>query len=127
MPAVDDARQVDVDDVAVSQNVVVGDAVADDFVDAGANGVGVAVVAQAGRSVAVLDGVIVSQLVDLAGGDAGPDVRAQEVHDFGVETASGSQRVAVRVSGIDRDFGKRPGGRTQHWASEGSHTYSSGR
>ena len=122
VPAGDDARQVDVDDVTFSQDVIVGDAVADDFVDAGANRVGIAVVTQARWSVAMLNRVIVGQLVDPAGGDSRPDMRTQKVHDFGVETASGSKGIAVRVSGIDRNFRQRPGCRTQHWASEGSHT-----
>ena len=122
VPTADDGCQVDIHDVAVSQNVVVGDAVTDDFVDAGANGVGVAVVAQTGRSVAVLDRVVVGQLVNRSSRDAGADVWTQEIHHFGVEAARGSEGIAVRVSSIDRNLGKRPGGRAQHWASEGSHT-----
>ena len=122
VPTADDGCQVDIHDVAVSQNVVVGDAVTDDFVDAGANGVGVAVVAQTGRSVAVLDRVVVGQLVNRLSRDAGADVWTQEIHHFGVEAARGSEGIAVRVSGIDRNLGKRPCGRAQHWASEGSHT-----
>ena len=37
MPAVDDQGDVDIDDVAVAQRLVVGDAVADDMVDRGAD------------------------------------------------------------------------------------------
>lgn len=125
MPAVDDARQVDVHDVAALQNVVVRDAMADDFIDASTNGIWIAVVTEARRRVAVLNGVIVGQLVDLFGGDAGPDLWTQEVHDLGIESASGSKGIAVHMSGVNRDFGQRSRRWPQQGTSEGIHTNSS--
>ena len=121
MPAGNDGREIEIDDVTVSQHIIAGDAVTDDFVDAGANRVGKAVVAQARGSVAVLNGVAVGQLVDLARGHAGSDMRSQEVHDFGVETAGGSQSIAIGVSGVDGNLGQRSGLGTKQCASEGIH------
>ena len=108
VPAFNDRREVDVDDVSFSQQVVVRDAVADHFVDAGANRVRVAVVAQAGRCVAVLDRVVVRQLVDLSGGNPCSDVWTEEVHDLSIESAGGSKGVAVSNRRVDRDLGQRP-------------------
>ena len=46
MPAIDDQRHVDVDDVAVAQRLVVGNAVADDMVDRGADRLGIAAIVE---------------------------------------------------------------------------------
>ena len=108
VPAVNDGCEIDVDDVPLAEHVVIRDAVAHHLVDAGANRVRVSVVAKARGGVPVLDGVFVGQLVDLASGNAGPDVRSQEVHDFGVESARGPQSIAIRMSRVDRDLGQRP-------------------
>src|SRR5690606_12087755 len=63
MPAVDDDRVVDVDDVAFLQNLVAGNAVADVVVDRGADRLCVALVAYAGGDAAVVLGVLVNQNV----------------------------------------------------------------
>lgn len=109
MPAINDRGEIDVDDVSLAQDVVIRDPVANDFVDAGTNRVWVAVVTQTGRRVAVLDRVVVSELVDLSGRDATPDMRSQVVHDFGVESAGSPEGLAVCVRRVNRDFGRRPG------------------
>lgn len=107
MPAIDDRGEIDVDDVSLTQQIVVWNTVTNHFVDAGANRVRVAVVAQASGCVTVLDCVVVRQLVDFAGGDAGPDMRSEVVHEFGIESAGGSERVTVRVRRVDRNLGCR--------------------
>ena len=58
---------------------------ADHFVDAGADALGVAFVAQVGGGAAVLDGVVVYPLVDLLGGDAGADVIGNIIQDADVD------------------------------------------
>ena len=71
--AVDVGRDVDVDDVAVLERAGVGDAVADDLVDARAHRLREALVAE-GRGVgAVVEHVLVGDGVELVGGDAGRD------------------------------------------------------
>src|SRR6478609_633808 len=71
--AVDVGRDVDVDDVAVLERPRVGDAVADDLVDARAHGLREALVAE-GRGVgAVVEHVLVGDRVELVGRDTGSD------------------------------------------------------
>lgn len=109
VPPIDDRGEIDVDDVSLAQDVVIRDSVANNLVDAGANRVWVAVVTQTGRRMAVLNRVVVSELVDLSCRDAGPDMRSQVVHDFGIKSASSPEGFAVCVRGVDRNFGQRSG------------------
>ena len=84
--AVEDGGAVDVDDVAVAQDVVVGgDAVADNVVDARADALGVALVVEVGGDAAVVDGVVVDPLVDLGGGHAGADILGDVVEHADVD------------------------------------------
>lgn len=93
MPAVDNQRHVNVDDVAIAQRLVIGDAVADHVVDRGADRLGVRVVAawvvvQRGRNGTLhLGDVVVGQLVQLVGGDPGHHVRGEEIQNFGGQLA----------------------------------------
>jgi len=57
-----DHGDVDIHNVAVAQRLVVGDAVADDMIDRGAERVAVAAIAQAGGKSAMRDDVVVSVL-----------------------------------------------------------------
>ncbi len=87
-PAVLDDGHVDVDDVALFQRLVVGNAVADHVVDRGAQRSRVGrvtggLVTQRGRNGALLLQALGSQAVDLAGGDAGLDVGREVVQHFG--------------------------------------------
>ena len=68
--AADERGDVDVDDVAVAQHGGVGDAVADDLVDRGAQRLGEAAVAERRRVGAVVDEELVPDAVQLVGGDA---------------------------------------------------------
>ena len=67
---------VDVDDVAVFERAVVRNAVADDLIDGGADGLGEAHVAQARRVGVVRDEEFVADAVEFLGGDTGCDGRA---------------------------------------------------
>jgi len=94
VPAVFDHGDVDVDDVAALERLVVGDAVADHLVDRGADAFGVGRIA-AGRVVERrrdgllhADDVVVRQPVELVGADAGLHQRAEVVEHFGSEPAS---------------------------------------
>ena len=74
--------QVDVDDVAFFQRLVVGNAMADDVVDGGATGfrVGrVAVVEGSWITALNVDVVVVNEFVDFVGGDAGFDELADVI------------------------------------------------
>ena len=81
---------VDIEDIAVFQGFIVGDAVADNVVYGGAAGFGeggIAVVQ--GRGVAALHVymIIVHQLVEFVGGHAGFDEIADVVEGFGGQAA----------------------------------------
>ena len=67
---------VDVDDVAIFERTVVRNAVADDLIDGGADGLGEAHVAQARRVGVVRDEELVADAVEFLGGDARCDGRA---------------------------------------------------
>src|SRR5665647_3656550 len=88
MPAVLDDSDVDVDDIAFFQSLLVGNAVADLMIDRGANRLRVSVVArwrvvQRRRGGALnLSGVVLSDLVQLVGGDAGFDESAKVVEQL---------------------------------------------
>ena len=85
MPAVEDHRHVDVEDVAVHQAPVAGDAVADDVVQRGADGAREAAVVERRRDCVVIDDEAVAEPVELVGGDARLDVRRDEVERGGGE------------------------------------------
>ena len=64
VPAVDDRRHVDIDDVAVAQRLVVGDAVADDMVDAGAAAVRETAIAERRGDAAAVEHHLADEVVD---------------------------------------------------------------
>jgi len=85
MPAVLDDGDVQIDDVAVLQGAVVGDAVADLVVDRGADRFRIGrvaarrVVQRGGDGALYLHHVVMGQLVQGLGGDAGLHVRSEVV------------------------------------------------
>ena len=87
--AVLDDGDVDVDDVAVLQDFLVRrNAVADHFVDRGADRLGKAVVVQRRRDCLLhVDHVVVADAVELAGGDAGLDIGRNHFEHVGGEAA----------------------------------------
>src|SRR5690606_27795129 len=103
VPAVDDDGVVDVDDVAGLENLVPRNAGADDVVDRGADGLLVALVAEAGGQAAVVEGELADAVVDLAGGDAGPDVFGDHVERLGDQTAGLAHALEGLVV-VDADF-----------------------
>ena len=94
MPAVFDHGDVHVDDIALFQGLVIGNAMADLVVDGGADRLGVGLVAstrvvqRGGNGLLHVHDVVVGQFVDFVGGDAGFDKRRQIVQNFGGQPAS---------------------------------------
>ena len=98
--------QVDVDDVAFFERLVVGNAVADDVVDGGAAGFGVgrvAVVQRSGIAALDVDVVVVNEFVDFVGGYAGFDELSDVVEGFGDEFAQFAHFLDF-FGGFDDDF-----------------------
>ena len=79
MPAVEDQRHVDIDDVAFLQRLVARDAVADHVIERGAGRLLVAAIHQRRRQGAVIHREVEHQPVDLLGRHAGPDMLGQHV------------------------------------------------
>lgn len=100
VPAVDDRRQVDVDNVAVFQFVLIWNSVTDDFVDADTTDVGVrrcsrrTRITQTRWRVTVIPRVLFQHFVEINCPRSGLDVRTDEVHQLGVETAGGAKVVS---------------------------------
>jgi hypothetical protein len=97
VPPFDDGGDIDIDDVAIAEFVLAGDAMADDVIDAGATALGIPLVAECGGAIAVLERPLVSELVDLFGGDAGGDERAEVVQQRGVSSSCGPHQIALGV------------------------------
>ncbi len=88
VPAVLDHGHVDVDDVAVLELLVARNAVAHDVVHRGAHRLRVAVIADVGGNRLLhVDDVIVAQLVELVGGDAGLHVGRDHAQHVGRQRA----------------------------------------
>mmetsp|Transcript_20980 Transcript_20980/g.80928 ORF Transcript_20980/g.80928 Transcript_20980/m.80928 type:complete len:420 (+) Transcript_20980:106-1365(+) len=108
VPAVLDDGDVDVDDVAVLQRLVVRDAVADLLVDRCADRLGVgdvarrAIVQWRGDRLLDVDDVVVGELVELIGRDTRLDMRREHVEHFGCQ-APGDAHAGDVGSGLDRD------------------------
>jgi hypothetical protein len=96
MPSIDDTRDIDIDDVTILQDVVSGDPVADDVVDARTATLGVTQVAKGGRSMPVLKGIVMCQAIDFAGRDTWLDERAEVIHQLGIKAPGGPHSVALK-------------------------------
>ena len=98
-----DHGDVDVDDVAGAQFLVVGNAVADHMVDRGADGLREAVVADVGGNGLLLaDDELVAEAVQLVGGDPGHDMGLDHVQHVGGQ-AAGNAHFLLFFRGLDRD------------------------
>jgi hypothetical protein len=85
VPAIDDRRHVDVDDVAVLQRFLARDAVANHMVDRDAAALGVAAITERRRHRARGERHLVDNVVERLGRDSGDDVGRQRVEDLGGE------------------------------------------
>src|SRR5690606_22067476 len=123
MPAVDDDGVVDVDDVAFLQDLVAGNAVADDVVDRGADRLGIALVAQAGGRAAVVQGELAHQIVQLARGHARLHMLADHVQRLGDQAAGLAHAlepfrvIYADFVAADEDVGFQVGGLVHAWLS----------
>ena len=107
VPAVGGRRDVDVDDVAFFQGLVIRDAVADLVVDRGADRLGVGRMAGRGivqrcRHRTARGGVFGAQAIQLVGGHAGHDKRRDVVEQLGGK-AAGNAHVFDFFGGMDLD------------------------
>ena len=87
VPAVEDGGDVDVEDVALHQPPLAGDAMADDVVDGDAGALRVAAVAQRRRDGAVVEHEVVAELVERLGGGAGHHMGRDHVQAGGGQLA----------------------------------------
>lgn len=95
VPAIHNTSDIDIDDIAILENVVAWDAMADDVVHAGAAAFGVSEVSECGWGVSMLDGVIVREPIDLAGGYAGLDETTEVIHQLTIKTSGGTHAIAL--------------------------------
>ena len=79
VPAIDDQRDVDVDDVAIAQRLRPGNAMANDVIDRRADRLGVAAIIERRRKCVVGDGELEDQIVETLRGHTGLDVRGQHI------------------------------------------------
>ncbi len=106
MPPVEDERDVDVDDVAVLERLVAGDAVADHMIDRRAGRLAVAPVHQGRRHRLVVHGVFENHPVDARGRHARPHLAIEHVEAFGGELAGlahaleGGRPVQLDLAGL---------------------------
>ena len=106
MPAVENQRHVDIDDVAVLERLVGRDAVADHVVDRGAGRLAVAAIHQGRRRRLVVHGELEHQTVDCFRRHAGFDHVGQHVEALGRELAGlahageGRRAVQLDLSGL---------------------------
>src|SRR5690606_13909830 len=123
--AVDDRPAVDRDDVALIQPAVVGDAVHDDLVDAGADHRRVAVVAEEVRPGAPAGEHLPTDGVELQQGRAGPDGGGDALVHLGHDPAGAAHRADL-VRGPPAHGRPQPPRRASTTASRRSVTSSAG-
>lgn len=108
MPAVDDGREVDVDDVAIFQWCVVRNAVAHNLVHAGANHVRIrwsrrrAAVAKARGCVTVVSRVFFGQLVQLSGGRPDSNGGSQLIQQLRIKPCGITETSGFFVGSVKR-------------------------
>ena len=90
MPAVEHQRNVDVDDVAITHRLVVGDAVTDDVIDGSADALPISAVHQRGRVGAIVEREFEHEIVERLGRDAGLHHRHEKIQRFSGEPPSTS-------------------------------------
>jgi hypothetical protein len=108
--ATDERGDVDVDDVAILERAVVGDAVTDDFVDAGAYRLREVAITQRRGIGAVVKHELVGDPIELIGGDAGCDRLGGALHRLRRD-ASGDPHLLDGLSVLDLRTGVPRGSR----------------
>ena len=103
VPAVEDVGHVDIDDVAVLERLVVGNAVADDMVDRCAGRLRVAAIVQRRGDRVVLHAEVEDEIVDFLGRDAWPDTLGKRVEAAGGEL-SGPVHSGEVVRSVEPDL-----------------------
>jgi hypothetical protein len=98
VPAIEDDGDVDVDDVALGQQAVAGDAVADHVVDRGAGRLGVAAVAERRGHGAAGQHEVVNELVDLLGGHARLNMRGDHIERLGSQPSGAAHPLEIEGS-----------------------------
>ena len=101
MPAINDQGHVDIDDVTITERLFIGNAVADDVVDGGADGFAKTPIAQRGRVGVVGHGEVERHFVEREGGDSGLNFSRQHVQSFSRKPAglahSGKGSLSVKL------------------------------
>lgn len=97
VPTVDDGRDVQIDNVAFLQDIVAGDPVADDLVDARAATFRIVLVPQRRGLVTIVDRPLVDHLVDFGRLDTHFDLGPDIVHQHGVDAAGASHRITLGI------------------------------
>ena len=87
VPAIDDQRHVDIEDVAFFERAGARDAVTDHVIERGADRFGEAPIIERGGDGAMIHGELEHELVERLGGDAGLDLIDQEIEHLGHEPA----------------------------------------
>ena len=107
--AVDVDGDVEVDDVALDERAVVGDAVADHFVHRRAHRLREVLVAERARVDAACDVRLVRDAVDLVGGDAGCDGGADLLEDVARDRARDLRMRSITSGDLTIDSAVRTG------------------
>jgi hypothetical protein len=103
VPAVEDQRHVDIDDVALLHRLVVRDAVADDVIDRRAGRLGIAAIHQGRRLRVVIHGELEYQPVDALGRYAGGHLVGEHVEAFGHQPA-GLAHAGEGIGAVELDL-----------------------
>src|SRR5918999_46725 len=90
MPSIGDKRDIDIDDLAIAQRLVIGNAMADHMIDRGADGPWIAAVIERSRNGIVRYCELHHHAVELGGGDARLHMRRYEIEGFSAKPASPS-------------------------------------
>lgn len=92
VPSIDDEGNVDIDDIALDEFAIAGDAVTDDVINGGADSLWKAAIIEGSGERLVIAGEGEGEVIELSGGNSGMDVFDKHIEGFGGETASASHR-----------------------------------
>ncbi len=107
MPAIQDDGHIDIDDVGLQQPPVARDAVADDVVDAGADGFREAAIVQRGGLRVMGKDEVMAQAIQLGRGDAWAHMGCDHIQAFRRQAARGTHadEILRGVNGNPPRFG----------------------